>query len=592
MLRLASFVMIAAPLAGCVVHSAHVQTLPVTNGVAVVRPAADAAPPSAQIELGAGSYTMQLYFTTPRAQVVDWTLACPGTEQQGHVGQSADEYREKELARLNSDARAEWQQRKNAIETANAAVTTSARVVGVAPVVRLGPASLAVSTAPVVVQTQMHVAPVVLAPPVEITELPPGDMGGAPFYDTVSFATDAPGTCVLAIAGDADVLSRFEVTQQIDLDVEAAKRKIAANNQAVSVRGQLVANLSTQGADPDAVAKREEAARVAREHQAAEQERITAEAQAKHEAELVVTREQDAKLRAEREALEDKQRAAADAEDARVRVEYEERIERERKLRIELEMHLRVSVESTHRLLVGYLVGIGADAGHYAREQERIRIEMEMRLRIQMEENERREAHLRIEQDARDRREMEANRQRWAREALIAQQDQHAIEVAMTIRASLRARLLELGARERPEMPAPRPENHGTAPFDGAVWVAGSWTFSDASWSWSWKQGGWGDTSSFGDSGTAGGDVRAPSYVETSVEEPAPVVETAVVTPVVVRPAVVVEAPVVRTPTVTISVPTPSITIHTHTSVRPERPKHEAPPRSSPSRTVIRDHRK
>ncbi|HEY4058660.1 MAG TPA: hypothetical protein VGM39_18735 [Kofleriaceae bacterium] len=588
--------MIAAPLAGCVVHAPRTQTLPVTNGVAVVRPAADAAP-SAQIQLGAGSYTMQLYFTTPRAQVVDWTLSCPGAEQQGHVGVSADEFREKELARLNSEAKAQWQQQKSAMESANAAVTTNTRVVGAEPVVRIAPGSVSVGARPVVVQTQTRVAPVhvELPPPDEITQLPPGDVGGAPYYETISFATTEPGTCSLAIAGDTDVMSRFEVTQTLDLDVEAAKRKIAANNQAVAVRGQLVANLSTQGADPDAVAKRQaEADHIAAE-KTAEADRIAAEAQAKHEAELAVTRQRDAQEREARVAVEDKQRADEATEDARVRAEYEERVERERKLRIDFELHIRLTVESTRRMLVGYLVGIGADAGHYAREQERIRLEMEVRLRIQMEETERREARLRIEQDARDRREMEANRKRWARETLIAQQQQHAIEVAMNVRAALRARLLALGARERPDMPAPMQENHGGAPFDGAVWVAGSWTFSDASWSWSWKAGGWSDSSMFGDSGSAGGDVRAPAYAEpvytqpVAVEEPAvettPVVEAVVPTPVVVRPAVVIEAP--RTPSITVSVPT--ITVHTHTTVRPKR---ETPSRSSTTRPVIRDHRK
>jgi hypothetical protein len=56
--------------------------------------------------------------------------------------------------------------------------------------------------------------------------------------------------------------------------------------------------------------------------------------------------------------------------------------------------------------------------------------------------------------------------------------------IAMHVRGQLRDQLVAAGAVERTPKPEAIVESHGTAPFAGAVWMPGAWTWSGARWSW------------------------------------------------------------------------------------------------------------
>src|SRR5687768_13507778 len=45
------------------------------------------------MQLAQGSYELALWFDIPRAQVVDWTVTCPGVEVAGTAGESFVQYR-------------------------------------------------------------------------------------------------------------------------------------------------------------------------------------------------------------------------------------------------------------------------------------------------------------------------------------------------------------------------------------------------------------------------------------------------------------------------------------------------------------------
>ena len=85
--------------------------------------------------------------------------------------------------------------------------------------------------------------------------------------------------------------------------------------------------------------------------------------------------------------------------------------------------------------------------------------------------------------------------QREARLVAYAAIAQRRDQAALRTRDNLRAQLLALGAKQRPPMPEPHPEDPGTAPFEGAQWTAGYWEW--ASGEWSWEDGGWTDPALF-----------------------------------------------------------------------------------------------
>jgi len=546
MRRFASFMVLLTACGTARFRAEHAGT-----GVAVVSQRGAAVATGAPITVGQGAYDLRLHFDVPRAQLVEWSVACPGADSTGSVGEPFEAYRTRRLAQLKAD-------RERQAQTAGA--VTNALAGAFAPQLSAtatnGPVRTDVTVDPGAAAGTAVAGSIDRGP----IELPPGDFGAGPIETVVHLVTTAPGTCtVTAVADDPNVLGRFDLVHIRDLEQEAHERDAAIATASVKARASVTARLVAEGGDPE---KRE------RERQAAARAEAEAGAAARAhaEAELEVSNAHaEAELRV-REQHEAEVSAHAEAE-LRVRREEEAR-------------QLRVAMEVRARWRV-LLISWGADVEYRARlraeeaarvraaaelEARRIRIAMEVRARWRLlliswgadpeyQQHQIDRANAAVAEHDRQVALLVAERQR--REALM-------LELSMRARTQLRGYLVAIGARERPPMPPAPPENPGTAPFAGATWVAGRWSWSGAVWVWS--AGGWTDTS--GGFGETGGDVAVqPTIVETPVVE-APIVVDApgVTTTTIVGPAI----PVVRE--------------HRTITVRPARePAHHEP--------VVRDHR-
>jgi len=514
------------------------------NGTAVVSQRGAVVATSA-IAVGQGAYDLRLHFDVPRAQLVEWSVACPGADSTGSVGEPFEAYRTRRIAQLKAD-------REHEAQTAGA--VTNALVGAFAPRV-----SASSQNGPV--RTDVTVDPgaaagTAVAGSIDqgAIELPPGDVGAGPVETVVHMVTNAAGTCtVTAVADDPNVLGRFDLVHIRDLEAEARAKDAASATASLQARASIRAQLVAAGGDPG---KRErdrqaeaEAGATVRAHAEAELEIQNAHA----EAELRVRRESEARqLRVAMEVrarwrvllvswgadVEYRAKLRA-AEEARVRAEAELEA---RRLRIAMEIRAR------WRLL---LISWGADVEYRQHQIDRANAavaEHDRQVALLVAERERREAMM--------------------------------LELSMRARTQLRGYLVAIGARERPPMPPAPPENPGAAPFSGATWVAGRWSWSGSVWVWS--AGGWSDTS--GGFGETGGDVAVQPVVVD-----APVVEVPVV-----------DAPVVTTSTTVIG---PVIRDHRTVTVRPagEPPHHEpvvrdhrssSPPSDrSSEKSKVRDHR-
>ena len=529
MRRFASFMMVLTACGG----AARFRAEHAGNGTAVVSQRGAVVATSA-IAVGQGAYDLRLHFDVPRAQLVEWSVACPGAESTGSVGEPFEAYRARRVAQLKAD-------REHEAQTAGA--VTNALVGAFAPRV-----SASSQNGPV--RTDVTVDPGAAAGTAVAgsidqggIELAPGDVGAGPIETVVHMVTNAAGNCtVTAVADDPNVLGRFDLVHIRDLEAEARAKDAASATASMQARASISAKLVAEGGDPG---KRERDRQAAHAHAAAELEIQSAHA----EAELRVQQQRDAELAAHAEA------------ELRVRREYEAR-----QLRVAMEVRAR------WRLL---LVSWGADVEYRAKlraaEEARVRAEAELeerRLRIAMEvrarwrllliswgaDGEYRQhqidrANAAVAEHDRQVALLVAERER--REAMM-------LELSMRARTQLRGYLVAIGARERPPMPPAPRENPGAAPFSGATWVAGRWSWSGSVWVWS--AGGWSDTS--GGFGETGGDVA--------------------VQPVVVD-APVVEVPVVDAPVVTTTTTVIGPVVRDHRTVTVRQPEHHEP--------VVRDHR-
>ncbi|MEP6860991.1 MAG: hypothetical protein ABJE66_10245 [Deltaproteobacteria bacterium] len=529
----------------------------VGTGIAVVSQRGAVVAAGAPIAVGQGAYDLRLHFDVPRAQLVEWAVACPGADSTGSVGEPFEAYRTRRLAQLKAD-------RERDAQTAGA--VTNALVGAFAPRVTAtsesGPVRTDVSVSPGAAAGTAVAASIDQGS----LDLPPGDHGAGPIETVVHVVTTAPGSCtVTAVADDPNVLGRFDLVHIRDLEAEAHARDAAIVMASAQARTAMTAVLVADGAD---VTKRQRE-REAAAHAEAE---AGAAARAHAEAELEIENAHaEAELRVEHDHEAE---VAAHAElELRARRSYEER-----QLRIAMEVRAR------WRML---LVSWGADVEYRARlraEEEarvraaaeldarRIRIAMEVRARwrllliswgadAEFQRHQIERANAEVAEHDRQVALLVAERQR--REAMM-------LEITMRARTQLRGYLVAIGARERPPMPPMPPENPGAAPFAGATWVAGRWSWSGTVWEWS--AGGWTDTS--GGFGATGGDVAVQPVLVDS-----PVVETIVEAPVVVGPV----------PTVTtVIVPTGTV-VRDHRSTISVTPAHE---HHAPSSTpTVRDHR-
>lgn len=213
------------------------------------------------IQLPAGSYDVALAFDVPRAQLVDWTVTCPGVSLGGTSGESFEQFRERRTAELRA-------QRQRDRETTAAAANL---VLGaVTPQVRVGDAT---------VSGQVRVEAGVDAEPVL---LPPGETGGGHLAATVHITTSGDGVCaVTAVADDTSILGSYRVTRVRDLRAEAAERERLARTVAVDARLQIKGRLLASGASVEVRAARLEAIAAQRARVDAERARVEAEAQAR-----------------------------------------------------------------------------------------------------------------------------------------------------------------------------------------------------------------------------------------------------------------------------------------------------------------------
>jgi hypothetical protein len=495
--------------------------------------------PSGGIAVGQGAYDLHLHFDVPRAQLVEWTVTCPGADSQGGVGEAFESYRARRLAQLKADREREKQ---------TAGALTSLVVGAVAPSVHAqaqsGPAQ---ASADVSGQAVGDAAGAAVANSIDTNvELPPGDVGAGRLETVVHVVTTAPGTCVVtAVADDPNVAARFELVHIRDLEAERHTRDVAIDSADVQARTQLATQLTAFGGDASLRIKQREAA---------EQARATAEAQAGAAASL--------RVRASLELQHQQAAAAISIEESRTQIAF--------------------AARSRYRAL---LISWGADANYRARiqaqatelEMRRLRIAIDVRARYRallilwgadINYRAHLEARLQAERDAGAVIASSAlpsgaappNGGAESIDAELQRQRATELDVVMRARIQMRAYLVAMGARERPPMPALIAENPGARPFDGASWIAGHWTWSGVEWGW--NPGGWTD--------------RSVSFGASGGEQP-------------VAPPVVVETPVVvgPPPTMTVSVPVPTIVIHDHRT----QPVHRSPPPENKTKPIVHDHR-
>lgn len=472
MRRLASLVLLVSACGG----AARFETEHAGNGIAVVTPRGGVALPAQTVAIGQGAYDLHLHFEVPRAQLVEWTVACPGAASQGSLGEPFEVYRTRRLAHLQAKRE---QDRHNASAVASALV--GAFVPNATATARSGPVRVDAEVSP------GAAAGAAVAGSVDMNvQLPPGDVGGGPIETVVHLVTTAPGACeVTAIADDPDVRGSFEVIHIRDLEEEANEREAAIATSADRARATMNTQLVSFGADVNIRAKRQAAASAA--------SAMRAERAAKHNAAVAT------------EAANESVRVGAEADaELAARAHAEARVRTREAHRLQLAMEARVR----WRLL---LISWGADVELEAR---RYRIAMEARLRWRLLLiSWGADIEWRMHQQLRHDREELAERARLDAELDARNRAEAlALEASVRGRTSVRSHLVMLGARERPPMPGMRIEDRGAVPFDGASWIAGRWTWSGAEWAW--NAGGWTDQSvAFG---AAGGDAaveQAPVYV-------------------------------------------------------------------------------
>lgn len=206
------------------------------------------------MQLPAGAYDLELAFDIPRAQIIDWTVTCPGAVASGSTGLGIDEYRARRVAEIRA-------QRQRDRE--NAAAATNVLLGAVTPTVRAGNAT---ATAAVHVEAGVDTEPVYLAP---------DDLGRGRLVDRAHVVTTGDGVCaVVATTDDANVSGSYRVTRVRDLVAEARVRADAERTAALEVRTRLSGQLVAVGASAQVRQTRIAAEATARA-------RVQAEAQAR-----------------------------------------------------------------------------------------------------------------------------------------------------------------------------------------------------------------------------------------------------------------------------------------------------------------------
>jgi len=493
-----------------------------------------AAPGAGGIQLPRGTYEIKVWFDIPRAQLVDWKLACPGVELTGSAGETIEDYRERRVAELRAQRDSD---REKVAFVTDVLVGDRAKARVETPTVAVE-ADVAVgdNVARAVVSDDIHLAPHDTGRGTINTQIP-------------AITTTADGVCAIVASADDPITARFHVTRIRDLAAEARERRAKQTHGAIVVRGRLETRLVTFGADASARQRRVEAEGRAR----AEAARVEAEAQAERGARARIAAEREARIQIERDARRDAELRAKLALEARLKVE------RERPAR-----HART-------LYVWYLTGkCNADPDRrerIAKERRtelRIRADREAAIRLRLEAQRAATLRIRAERDAAvrarlDAEQAERDRIAAAADAELARERErmriaraHARTEAIRVRADVSAHLVRLGAVVRPPMPELVPEEPGIAPSEGFAWTAGHWRWQGLRWIW--IAGGWSDPTMFDTAGGGGVTIEVGPPIGPVFREE-PVIRDH-------RPPPTREAPVIRD---------------------------HRPPRDQP---VVRDHRK
>jgi hypothetical protein len=205
----------------------HVQRTMIGGGTASVqaRGAVDSAP-ATSVAVERGTYEVKMRFDVPRAQVIEWTVLCPGAAENGVVGETTDQYRARRIAELRAERHRE---REHVAAVSGMLVGAAAPDVS-AHAHASGPAGHAHVQATVPGEAIGAVAGGAIADAMvsDHIELAPADVGAAHLRARVTLATLESGTCtVSAIADDVTVAGSYEVVRVRDPRAEARARAAA-----------------------------------------------------------------------------------------------------------------------------------------------------------------------------------------------------------------------------------------------------------------------------------------------------------------------------------------------------------------------------
>jgi hypothetical protein len=287
------FAIVCCVLGAC---AARYRYEPAGRGALVVGGVGDAsaAPGAAGVSVRAGvRHDVVVRVQLPRAEVVTWTLACPGATASGTLGETMDAYRARRIAEL----RAERDRQRQAAASIGAAVGGAV----------LGRATATAQAGPVVATGQVDGAAVGAAAGASTVsddvQLAPDDVGGGFYTDRATVVPAGDGACVVSVAppddGDArGIAGDFEVTRVIDRRAEDRARREVIVGHATDVRASVRGALVAMGADPELRARQRAEAQARAEAEANARAQAEAEARARAQAELDARARIDAQVRA------------------------------------------------------------------------------------------------------------------------------------------------------------------------------------------------------------------------------------------------------------------------------------------------------
>ena len=455
---------VAAIVLGVTACAPQLQTQMIgrTTGIAV-----GAAPLATELPVpeSTSAQVLRYVVSLPRAAQLRYQLACPTAQREGTLGQTFEVYRERRLAELERERRAQ-------------AKLIGGLVGAVAPPVQAGaavsgPGGSATATAEVNPGAAAYAAADQALPP---PQLPPGDTGAQVVQATVDLGATPAGKCALTLAAEPaqqDVSGThvtLELVRIVDLEAEARARQAALrveqDRRAHELRVWLIGFLQHRGADPYARAR----ARALAE----EDQRRRAAAAAEDQRRRAAAAADDQRRRDAAAAEDQRRRAAAAAEEDRRRLEIAWRKEQDRQRSERMEQDRREQQDAALRqktwaarqagrslrlTIVARLQRLGADPMlRQRREAERQRVAEQERLQRAQQEAQReqqaaREREQREQQEARER-EQRAQQEARARQRLEALERERLAVVArqretQAVQEAERRARIEIEASER-----------------------------------------------------------------------------------------------------------------------------------------------